>query len=237
MQPLVSVLMPAWNCADHICQCIESMLAQTYGDLELVVVDDGSDDGTLDAALSYDDKLLKVYEQEHKGHSWAFNHALSKATGDIIARQDCDDWSLPKRMETCLAAMGEADIVSCRLSMFIGGRMKRARHSPMNVRKFIAPNSGTGGAAAATMICTRETYDRVGPYSTQYWKSPDSEWMFRALLLDPPIRWEYVPEQLYVYRRWDGQMMSSDIRDEIMNEHYERQAHYGPLIREKLGLE
>jgi glycosyltransferase involved in cell wall biosynthesis len=92
MQPgLVSVMMPAYNAAPFIAEAIDSLLAQTYEDWELIVVDDGSTDGTAAVAAAYDDPRIRLVSQPNRGEAAARNAALERMRGEYIAFLDADD--------------------------------------------------------------------------------------------------------------------------------------------------
>ena len=89
----ISVIVPAYNIENYISKCLDSILAQTYRDLEIITVDDGSSDRTgqiLDEYAKKDDRI-KVIHQKNKGLSGARNSALKVATGDYIGYVDGDD--------------------------------------------------------------------------------------------------------------------------------------------------
>ena len=92
--PLVSIIMPSYNCSAYIAMSIESVVRQTFLDWELIICDDGSDDESLDIAIrsSHTDSRIKVFEsQNKKGAAGARNTCLSKASGRYIAFLDSDD--------------------------------------------------------------------------------------------------------------------------------------------------
>ncbi len=91
--PLVTFIVPAYNCGKYIKQCIDSILGQSYKNLELIIVDDGSTDNTADVMRKYtdNDRVLCLY-QENKGVSVARNKALDLAKGDYVGFVDADDY-------------------------------------------------------------------------------------------------------------------------------------------------
>lgn len=93
IQPLVSVIMPAYNSEKYIGKSIESVLAQDYGKFELIIVDDGSKDGTKSIVEQYakNDIRIKLLEQANQGVSVARNKGLDTATGEYVAFLDSDD--------------------------------------------------------------------------------------------------------------------------------------------------
>lgn len=91
--------MPVWNGADHLSEAIESILQQSFSDFELIVVDDGSTDGTPEILDAYRDSRLKIHRLQHGGIVAALNHGVAQSRAPWIARQDADDISLPGRLE------------------------------------------------------------------------------------------------------------------------------------------
>lgn len=92
--PLVSVIVPVYNAAPYLVQCIESLLYQTHRDLQIILVDDGSTDSSLEIVKRYaaEDERITHYSQSHGGQSAARNLGLHYATGDYISFIDSDDY-------------------------------------------------------------------------------------------------------------------------------------------------
>jgi glycosyltransferase involved in cell wall biosynthesis len=112
VQPLVSVIIPVYNGAEFVVEAIESAARQTYRNLEIIVVDDGSTDGTLKLLQHYAGKepRLRILNQANGGVASARNHAIAEAAGELIAPLDADDLWLPDKIERqvkCLLAAGE----------------------------------------------------------------------------------------------------------------------------------
>lgn len=100
IMPKVSVVIPTYNCAKFVKDAVESALGQTYKDYEIVVVDDGSVDGTKEILTPYMAKnLINCVYQENKGHSCARNAGIKHARGEFIAFLDADDIWLPDKLE------------------------------------------------------------------------------------------------------------------------------------------
>lgn len=101
-QPLVSVLMPVYNAMPYLKEAIASVLAQTYKNFELVIVDDGSTDGSWQLIKKYknQDKRIKAFRNRNKlGVSTALNKGINKSCGRYIARMDADDVMVSQRLE------------------------------------------------------------------------------------------------------------------------------------------
>lgn len=99
MKPLVSILIPCYNSERWIAETLASAVAQTWQDKEIIVVDDGSTDGSLVVAKSFESPLVKVISQENSGASMARNRALEEAQGDFIQYLDADDLLNPQKIE------------------------------------------------------------------------------------------------------------------------------------------
>jgi glycosyltransferase involved in cell wall biosynthesis len=106
-EPLVSVVMPAYNAAAFIEAAIESVLAQTYPHFELWIIDDGSTDGTPAILSAYRsrDPRIKIADRPHSGVVASRNHGLDLAQGAYLAWLDADDLALPHRLEAQVAAL------------------------------------------------------------------------------------------------------------------------------------
>lgn len=111
--PTVSVIMTAYNAGPYLRPAIDGLLAQTFPDFEIVVVENGSTDGTRAGLAAYGDSRLRVIElDENIGRTPALNLALENARGRYVANQDADDTSLPTRLEKQVAYLdGHPDCV------------------------------------------------------------------------------------------------------------------------------
>ena len=125
----VSVVMPVYNTESTVLQTLESLRAQTFLSMEIVVINDGSTDGTLELLRQQPD--IKLLDHSHRGIAPALNDGLAAATGDYIARMDADDLCHPNRIEqqaSFLDAFPEIGIVGCRVG-FGGDREKQAGYA------------------------------------------------------------------------------------------------------------
>ena len=114
---MISVIIPTFNREKTILRAIDSVLSQTYKDIELIIVDDGSTDNTKDIVESIDDIRIKYIFQKNSGAAEARNTGIKNAQGKYIAFQDSDDYWYPDKLEKQLAYLedNEADIVFCKL--------------------------------------------------------------------------------------------------------------------------
>lgn len=113
---MISVIVPVYNVEKYLRQCLDSVVNQTYRDLEILIVDDGSTDSSGAICDEYKDKRIQVYHTENHGLSAARNYALDRAHGDYIAFLDSDDWLEETALGQfiTIAESTNADIVACR---------------------------------------------------------------------------------------------------------------------------
>ena len=116
-KPLVSILSPCYNVEPFLPQCIDSIISQTYSNLQIVMIDDGSKDDTWNILQSYaaKDSRIEFYHQENQGVASTRNNLLDKIKGDFFLFVDSDDWIEPDTVEFLLqiSSSNLADIVIC----------------------------------------------------------------------------------------------------------------------------
>ncbi len=100
---ICSVVIPLYNKASHVRRAIESVLAQSVRDFELIVVDDGSTDGGLDVVRSVEDGRIHVVQQQHSGVSAARNRGAQEAAAEVVAFLDADDTWTPEFLKTAMS--------------------------------------------------------------------------------------------------------------------------------------
>lgn len=118
--PRLSIIVPVYNTAVFLPRCLESVIGQTYRNIEIICVDDGSTDDSLAVLQQYaaQDSRIKVLHQENAGVSAARNAGLATATGELVTFVDGDDWLEPDCYERATAAMtGEVDLVCFGMSI------------------------------------------------------------------------------------------------------------------------
>jgi glycosyltransferase involved in cell wall biosynthesis len=109
MPPLVSILTPAYNAASYLADTIRSVLAQTWKQVEIIVVNDGSRDETLAVARSFRDRRVKVIDQQNRGQSASENVAFRASQGEYVVHLDADDLISPNKVETQLRRLLDAE--------------------------------------------------------------------------------------------------------------------------------
>jgi hypothetical protein len=122
--PAVSVIIPTYNTAHLISDAIDSVLAQTYRDLEIIVVDDGSTDNTAEVLADYQDRISYIY-QENQERSAARNNGIGRAQGEYVAFLDADDYWAPDKLTKQIALLAQRPdlgLVYSQAQTFYGDR-------------------------------------------------------------------------------------------------------------------
>ena len=143
--PLISILLPVYNTSAYLHQCLDSVLAQTYTNLQVVLVDDGSKDNSLEICQQYavKDSRFEVYHQENQGVATARNVLLSKIKGDYFLFVDSHDWIELNMVEFLVgkALNSQADIVVCGMVNNDGACSEKYKEERMDqettIKKFL----------------------------------------------------------------------------------------------------
>ena len=112
MYPLISIVVPIYNVENFLDRCVQSIVSQTYRNLEILLIDDGSPDNSSEIAECWmkKDSRIKVYHKKNGGLSDARNYGLDRANGEYIAFVDSDDYIEPEMYETLMAAIRESNV-------------------------------------------------------------------------------------------------------------------------------
>ena len=127
-RPLVSIVIPAFNADRFVGRAIRSALAQTYANLEIIVVDDGSSDGTARAVHSFGDRRIRYHYQPNQGQGAARNRAIRASSGTYVTFLDADDFYLRHKVERQVAFLErhqDHDVVFCPVVHFYSGEPHR----------------------------------------------------------------------------------------------------------------
>ncbi len=135
MKPLVSICIPCHNAAPYVGQALDSVLSQTWPDLEIIVVNDGSTDGSVEVLAQYEPKGVRVIHQGNQGQCAAANRALAEASGDYVKFFDADDLLSPDFIELQMRRLaGRTDaIASAEWGRFINDDLTSFRTNPQSV--------------------------------------------------------------------------------------------------------
>ncbi|MDI9313503.1 MAG: glycosyltransferase family 2 protein [Hydrotalea sp.] len=211
-QPLVSVIMPAFNAAYYIGQSISSILAQSYHHLELLIIDDASTDNTLKIVQHYQaqDQRIKIIRHDRNlGAGATRQTGITNARGEYILWQDADDYSSPDRLQILLAVLQPTKKLSALSAVGSGFYIRRGRDiklgkTPIALAKLAAkkhgdrqPHSDPVGIHFPTLLVRADAYQRA-PYRP-FAQGEDADWCYRLLEKNGVIK--NLPQPLYYYRK------------------------------------
>ena len=214
--PLVSVIMPVFNREKYVDAAIESILAQTFADFELLIVDDASQDGSPAIIRSYaarDDRIRFFQLERNLSQAGARNHALASAQGAYIAMMDSDDVSLPERLQLQVDFLRANPDIGC---VGVGARMVAEDLTPGFTYRLPASHPlvllsmMVGGSAMlyATILARREYLSDPCPYNPALLPTPDFE-LFLRLVWEKGVKYANLPTLLYLYRQHESSISSN----------------------------
>lgn len=201
---LLSVIIPVYNSMQYISQCIESLQAQTYTNMEIMLVDDGSSDGSGELCDEYakKDKRIRVIHQQNGGPGLARNVALDACHGDYITMVDADDCVLPETFATAIEILEEHKLDAVHFNFFqtgIGGEgtgevtlSLEAEHDKRLAEYFIHEVAIVG----CGFIIRRAVWEGIRfPVSRAY-----EDVAIAYLLMDRIYRFGHIDKAFYYYR-------------------------------------
>lgn len=204
MPPLVSILIPCYNSEKWLGETLKSATTQTWKNVEVIVVDDGSNDGSLEIARSFQAKNVKIISQENQGPSVARNRAYSEAQGSFIQHLDADDLLSPEKIEAQVILLQDCEPemlgVSATVNFFDGTHpsagvlhdgwpMVDTDDPPTWLIDMLGPERG-GMVQPGAWLTPRSIAERIGPWNSYIDPSPDNdgEYFARAVLASTGIR-------------------------------------------------
>jgi len=177
--PLVSVIIPAHNSGSHLRATVESVLAQAHRPLEVLLVDDGSTDGTPALAAGFG-APVRVLRQECAGHAAARNAGIRAATGEYLAFLDHDDLWSPEKLSLQLACLREdatLDLVFGHIRNFFSEELTAEEREAIR-----APLLPLPGLLQGAMLARRTSFLRVGLFAPEKAIGDFIDWYGRAML-------------------------------------------------------
>lgn len=215
--PTVSVVIPAYNVEEWIGESLDSVLAQTFEDYEVVVVDDGSRDGTVELVEGYVSRhpgRIRLVRQEQGGASRARNRGIDEARGEFIAFLDADDLWLPRKLELQVAAFRadpDLGLVTCLHESFSPTKVNRGGlrkgeylFGGDNLPRAIVMYSGM---ATPTVMVPRWVLDEVGVFDETLAIAEDDNLWIRITARHPA----HLVDELLVRCRFRPGSLSSDL--------------------------
>lgn len=202
--PLVSILIPCYNGEQFVAEAIESALEQTYPHVEVIVVDDGSRDNSVEVLKSYGDRIR--YEAgPNQGACAARNRAFELSSGEFIQYLDADDVLLPEKLERQVPILSQnvADLTFCKGNIFGDGKPLRPKKSQIGCPEGKDPFLFCLGQGLSTEgpLIRRSLVERVSGFDEMIKRG--QEWNFHVRLAAAGMRIHYSDELLYNHRHDD----------------------------------
>ena len=207
-KPLVSILISAYNAEKYLAETLESAVGQSWPEKEIIVVDDGSRDGTAEVAKGFSSRGVTVISQENGGMCSGINTAYNFCHGDYIQYLDADDVLIPDKIERQLSSLSTGDsrrtLLSSPWAPFYH-RTRRARFVRNSFWESLSPvewllrkmSEGTH-MQNATWLVSRELAEAAGPWDTTLHYDQDGEYFTRVLVASEGTR--FVPGTGIFYR-------------------------------------
>src|SRR3569833_1056935 len=205
--PLVSVVIATYNAGAYLREAIESVLAQSVSDLEVIVVDDGSTDPTRELVSQIKDERLKYFWQANAGQTSAKNHGVQRATGRFIGFCDGDDYWYKDKLELQLPLMAQAPEVGVVYSpadaidqdgVFLDKTITSPYRGNVTHHLFMSNFVSFG-----TALVRSECFNRVGGFDSSLRMGIDWDLWLR---ISVHYQFVFVFKATYAYRIWGGQM-------------------------------
>jgi glycosyltransferase involved in cell wall biosynthesis len=207
-EPLVSILIPAFNAEKWIADTLRSAIAQTWNRKEVIVIDDGSTDQTLAIARQFESDSVRVVTQNNQGAAAARNKAFSLSQGDYIQWLDADDLLASDKIARQLEVLGKNASKRLLLSAAFGKfsyRYYQADFIPTELWRDLSPVDWLVHKLGqnvfmqtATWLVSRELTEAAGPWNTVLLADDDGEYFCRVILESEGIR--FIPDAKMYYR-------------------------------------
>jgi len=210
---LVSIIIPAYNTKDFIYQCIQSVINQTYRNIEIIVINDGSTDGTLEVINSITDPRLILVSQENRGCSATKNIGLRISKGDFIQYLDADDYLSPDKIEKQVdkLSLNENCTAVCKTVIISNNKKINGLEIDINLiqnggkgKDFLLSLWGLNGKSGMVQpnayLISRKIANEIGEWNEEISPSPDEdgEYFARVLLATETV---FYTEGVNYYRK------------------------------------
>lgn len=218
---LVSVLLSTYNSEESIGESIDSLLSQTYKNLEILISDDGSTDSTKEICKKFqlkDERILLFSNKKNIGLTKSLNNLAQKASGSLIARHDADDISLPDRIEEQIQFMNKKrlDAVTTR-SLVKQNNKKRPGISFYIPDKLLINRKNP--FIHGTLIIKKNVFQEIGYYDERFYFAQDYKLFYD--LLNNGYKVRTLNKALYIL----------NTENNISSENLERQNYYADCVR------
>jgi len=225
-QPLVSIVLPTYKRAHLLAQAMQSVLDQTYANLELIIVDDNSPDNTAEVVSAFNDPRIQYVKNDpNLKLPRALNRGFSLARGDYLTWTSDDNLLAPTAIEKMVARLGKGDCDFVYADYWLFSEQD-ANGLPMDIHHDKLPDRlqlEKGNHIGACFMYTRKLYEQVGDYDPELFLVEDYDYFIRAARA---FQFCHISEPLYFFRRDDdtlylsrfAEVKASDILVRFKNE-------------------
>lgn len=236
--PEISVIIPSYNCADFLSESVNSVFTQSFADLEIIVVDDGSTDNTSEVMSQYEsDPRIRFIQQQNRGLPAARNAGVAESRGEYIAALDADDALEPTALEEMLAATRNAHASWCIIDIL------KFWENYTEIQRTQLPADGLKFGILRedfirrAMFLNKSALERVGLWDPEMKMRED--WDLNIRLIRAGEKHVYLPRPLYRYRKRPGSITTGDPKrllaytEQLLRKHHKQLADAGdPAIGE-----
>lgn len=214
MEIKVSVIITCYNYGKYLAEAVDSVLASTYEDYEIIVIDDGSDDSeTVSILEKFSRPKTRIIRQENMGVSAARNNAIKEAKGEYILPLDADDKIAPEYIEKAVNILDsnpEINVVYCDVQYF-GDQIFIFEKPDYHPKILLLKNFCT-----VTSMYKKSDWEKIGGYKKEMdlgWE----DWEFWLSMRENYLKPYHIKEPLFYYRRFKNENSRNKVSDEIKN--------------------
>ncbi len=256
--PLVSVIIPAYNAEKHLRSCVESVIRQSWKNIEIIIVDDGSSDQTPEIALNFESERVKVILQENKGGCAARNQGIKMSSGKYLQFLDADDMISPDKIKNQVLALEQynLNVAVCPTVHFMDGQNPYLLpvpeesfylHDTHDTAGFFARLWGAYGkmhmVQTSAWLIPRALVEQAGMWNEKILLDQDGEFYARIVLSSTGIK---VTNGINYYRKYihgnnvaskykNSDALSSAIKSSELKTNYLLEASNNPLSRKAVA--
>lgn len=209
VKSMVSVIIPAYNCAPYLAETVNSVQQQSYPHFEIIIVNDGSTDSTLDVAnqLAQKDSRIKVLSHSNSKQGKTRNAGVAAASGKYIAFLDGDDIWFPNKLELQLNALQQqgVDLVFSDGFICLNNNLNLREHTFQILQKILDRNDlelfyRQNQVPTSTVVCTKTAFEKAGGFDEEPEVQNCEDYLLWVRMLDKGCRFYGLDENLILYR-------------------------------------
>ena len=220
---LISIIVPMYNSEKYISRCLESLIKQTYKNIEIIVVDDGSNDNSINIVTSLNDKRIRLYKKENSGVSLTRNFAIEKSKGDLLLFVDSDDYidiNMVAKLVKKVKNKDDAFIICDNTEIYIDKEEIREIFEEKNInlnKEYLIRSiaSGRAGLVCSKLVSKKVIIDNNIRFDSNLKVGEDQ--LFFIEVAQHCSNFEYINESLYFYDRRNEDSTTISYQENLIN--------------------